>query len=298
MEWLNNLLEWLRDFWKVSLFTLGDSEFTLGSVLYLIVALSLLFYISALLKRLLVNKILARYSLDIGIRQAIGTITRYIIMAIGFVIIVQSTGIDLSVLGFLIGALGIGIGFGLQNITTNLISGIIILLERPVKVGDRIEVGNVTGNIINISARSTTVITNDNIAVIVPNSEFINHRVVNWSLHDRNVRFNFPVGVAYKEDPEKVRSILLEVALRTKGVAKSPQPDVLFDEYGDSSLNFILRVWTSEYSDSPRVLKSKLYYEIFREFNIRGVEIPFPQRDLHLKTVPDSMNKELLKPAS
>ena len=134
----------------------------------------------------------------------------------------------LSTLTILAGALGVGIGFGLQNITNNFISGIIILFERPIKVGDRIQVGDLFGDVVNISMRSTMVVTNDNIAVIVPNSEFISSRVINWSYSDRNVRFNIPVGVSYKEDPEKVKQILLEVAEQDKGVLKSPKPEVLF----------------------------------------------------------------------
>jgi len=184
----------------------------------------------------------------------------------------------------LAGAIGVGIGFGLQNITNNFISGLIILFEQPIKVGDRIEVGDVNGDVIKISARSTMVVTNDNITIVVPNSQFIDNQVINWSHSDRMVRFNFPVGVAYREDPEKIRRILLEVAKDNKGVLESPESDVLFEEYGDNSINFNLRVWTSEYVNRPKVLKSQLYYEIFRRFKEQGVEIPFPQRDLHLRS--------------
>jgi small-conductance mechanosensitive channel len=195
----------------------------------------------------------------------------------------QTVGINLSTLTVLAGALGIGIGFGLQNVTNNFVSGIIILFERPIKVGDRIQVGDVNGDVISISMRSTTVVTNDNISVIVPNSEFISSRVINWSHNDRNVRFNIPVGVAYKEDPEKVKQILLKVAEKDEGVLKSPKPDVLFVEFGNSSLNFNLRIWTNSFITTPAILTSKLYFEIFTEFRKAGIEIPFPQRDLHIK---------------
>jgi small-conductance mechanosensitive channel len=131
--------------------------------------------------------------------------------------------------------------------------------------------------------RSTTVVTNDNISVIVPNSEFISSTVVNWSHTDRNVRFNISVGVSYNADPEKVKQILLDVADNEEGVLKSPKPDVLFDEFADSSLNFKLRIWTSTYITTPGLLKSKLYFEIFKKFKEKGIEIPFPQRDLHIK---------------
>ena len=281
---LQEFLKSIKSFGNFELFQLGKTTFTLGFIFYFILSLFALFYLTAKFKNLLVNKIFVRYHMDIGVSQSIGTIIRYVLLTIGLFIIIQSTGIDLSALGILVGALGVGIGFGLQNITNNFISGIIILFERPVKIGDRIEIGDITGNIIQISARATTIITNDNIAIIVPNSEFISSKVINWSLNDRNVRFNFPVRVSYKEDPEIIKKLLLEVTTENKGVLNTPKPDVLFDEYGESGLNFNLRVWTSKYSDRPNVLKSQLYYAIFKKFKEHQIEIPFPQRDLHLKS--------------
>ena len=190
----------------------------------------------------------------------------------------------MSTLNVLFGALGVGIGFGLQNIANNFISGLIILFERPIKIGDRIEVGDINGDVMEISSRATTVLTNDNITVIVPNSEFISSQVINWSHSDRNVRFKIPVGVSYKEDPEKIRSILLGVASDHPGILRKPDTLVLFDEYGENSLNFNLVVWTTDYINRPNVLKSEMYYEIFKRFKKEGIEIPFPQRDIHLKS--------------
>jgi small-conductance mechanosensitive channel len=284
MEQIRELVTTLRPFLDFRLFTIGGSNFTIGTFLYLIFTLFFLFYLSEKLRLFLTNRILSRYKIMLGVRQAIASIVKYIIVVIGLVVIVQSTGVDLSTLGLIAGALGVGIGFGLQNITSNFISGIIILFERPVKVGDRIQVGEVTGNIIRISARATYIITNDNIAMIVPNSNFIEQKVINWSLNDRNVRFNFPVKVSHTEDPEKVKKVLLEVVASNSGVLKLPKPDVLFDGFGESSLIFNLRIWTSQYSDNPNVLKSQLYYEIFKKFKENKIRIPYPQRDLHLKS--------------
>lgn len=272
------------NFFTVSFFRLGGIEFSLWSLFQLIASLVILIYVSGKINRILVDKILVRYRLDIGIRQSIGTIVRYVILTLGLYIIIQSAGIDLSAIGILAGALGVGIGFGLQNITNNFISGLIILFERPIKVGDRIEVGDTNGDVVNISARATTIITNDNISIIIPNSEFISSKVINWSHNDRMVRFRFPVGVSYQEDPEKVRQVLMEVMTEQKGVLKNPPPDVWFDEFGDSSLNFNLMVWTSDYVQRPEYLKSQLYYAIFKKFKENNVEIPFPQRDLHIKS--------------
>lgn len=284
MNEFNDYYQWFVSLLNTQLFKLGESSFTLKAVIIFIFSLILLFWITALIKKIFLKRVFPRYNLDIGVSESISTIIRYMLMIIGLIIIFQTSGIDLSAIGILLGALGIGIGFGLQNITSNFISGIIILFERPVKVGDRIEVDGIAGNIIRISARATTIITNDNIAIIIPNSDFISGRVINWSHNDRNIRLNFPVGVAYKEDPEKIRSILIEVAKANTGILNNPEPDVLFDEYGDSSLNFLLRVWTTKYIDKPHVLKSQLYYAIFKKFKEHNVEIPFPQRDLHFKS--------------
>ncbi len=283
MKNLEEVRDWMLEFLKAELFSIGKSEFTFGTMVFIILAVTVLFYISKKIKKLLVGKIFPRYQMDIGVSDSFGTIVHYAIITIGLVVIVQSAGIDITTFGILLGALGFGIGFGLQNIANNFISGIIILFERPVKVGYRVEVNDVAGNIVKISARATTVITNDNIAIIVPNSEFINSTVINWSYDNRRVRFNFPVGVSYKENPKRIRDLLIEVANAHSGVLKDPTPDVLFDAFGDSSLDFNLRVWSTEFSDRPKVLKSQLYYAIFEKFKEHGIEIPFPQRDIHVR---------------
>lgn len=281
---MDNFLEFFNDLLDLKLFKIGESSITVSIILTLLVSIILLLIISELVRKFLVKKILVRYQITQGTRQSAGTIVKYLIIFAGMFSILQTSGIDLSAFGILAGALGVGIGFGLQNITNNFISGLIILFEQPIKVGDRIEVGDISGDVIVISARSTTIVTNDNISVIVPNSQFIDSQVINWSHNDRNIRFNFPVGVSYKENPEKIKSILLDVAARNEGVLKSPKADVLFDEFADSSLNFILRVWSSDYINKPKVLKSELYYDIFKRFAEEGVEIPFPQRDIHVIT--------------
>jgi small-conductance mechanosensitive channel len=301
MEQIQNFWDEIKDvvleilgIFTTDYFSIGEVEFSIWSIVLFFFSIGLLFYVSGKLNKLLVDKILIRYNLDIGVRQSIGTITRYIIIVLGLFIIINTAGINLSAITVLFGALGVGIGFGLQNIFNNFISGLIILFERPIKVGDRIEVGEVNGDVVTISARSTTVITNDNISIIIPNSEFISNRVINWSHNDRKIRFRFPVGVSYKEDPQRVKDILMEVLRQNDGVLKSPAPDVWFDEFGDSSLNFKLMVWTMKYVQRPELLKSQLYYEIFAKFKKHNIEIPFPQRDLHVRSgeLPVLMKKE------
>lgn len=281
----------IKEFWaklnellNVVIFDIKGSDFTLLTLLFIIISSILLVFLSKRLSKILVRRVLNKYIKDTGVSDSIGTIFRYSVIIIGFITIFQTAGFDLSTLGLLAGALGVGIGFGLQNVTNNFISGIIILFERPIKVGDRIEVGDINGDVYSISMRSTTVITNDNISVIVPNSEFINSAVINWSHNDRRVRFKIPIGVSYNEDPERVRKLVLEVAKEHSGVLDEPSPDLWFEGYGDSSLDFNLTVWTSDFIQRPGVLKSQLYYAVFKKFGEHKIEIPFPQRDLHLKS--------------
>ena len=268
-------------------FRLNDKEaehplqfFDLLRVIFLLI---LLVFASGKVKTIFVKQILSSYSEDIGVSQSIGKIIQYIIILIGGILIVQNT-INLGSLNLLAGALGVGIGFGLQNIANNFISGLIILFERPIKVGDRIEVGSVSGDVTKVSSRATTVNTNDNISIIIPNSDFINKQVINWSHNDRRIRFHIPVGVSYKEDPAHIKEILLEVADNHSDILKRPKPDVLFTGYGESSLDFDLLVWTNTYIDRPIILKSQLYYQIFEKFKEHNVEIPYPQRDLHIRS--------------
>ncbi len=284
MDSLLTIAAAIRNALNYTLFQLGDTQVTLWTLLYLTVLIVLLVVASGHLKRWLAGSLLAKADLEIGIRQSVASIVRYVVVAIGLLIIIQSAGIDLGALTVLAGAAGLGIGFGLQNVINNFVSGVIILFERPIKVGDRVDVGTVHGDVVSISIRATTVVTNDNIAIIVPNSEFVSGKVTNWSYTDPKVRFGVPVGVSYSSDPDKVTKLLLEVAGQHDGVLTDPKPSVLFEEFGDSSLNFTLLVWTQKYTAQPRVLRSELNYAIARTFRENGIEIPFPQRDLHVRS--------------
>lgn len=284
MEQLTDIVVSIRDLLNYSLFQLGDTEVTLWTLVYMGVLFTVLVFVAGQLKRWIARSLAAIGDVEIGMRQSVATIVRYIVIAIGLVIIIQSAGIDLSTLTVLAGAAGLGIGFGLQNIINNFVSGLIILFERPIKVGDRVDVGSVHGDVVSISARATTIVTNDNIAIIVPNADFISGKVTNWSYTDRKVRFDVPVGVSYECDPEVVTRLLLEVANAHNGVLATPPSGVLFEEFGDSSLNFTLQVWTKDYSAKPRVLKSELNYAIAQIFKENDIEIPFPQRVLHIRS--------------
>jgi small-conductance mechanosensitive channel len=284
MEVFRPWIETIRRVLGYTVADFGTSQFTVGTLLYLFVLLFLLFYVTAKIRNWLVDRLLARSSVHIGVRQAVGTIVRYVILVLGFLLILETAGIDLTTLTVLAGAVGIGLGFGLQNIANNFFSGLIILFERPIKIGDRIEVGDAEGDVIRIGARSTTVITNDNIAIIIPNSKFISDNVVNWSYNDERVRFKIPVTVAYGSDVRLVERLLLDVAGENTDVLELPAPAVRFLEFGDSGLLFELRAWTTSLTHKKGMLVSALNFGIYDKFKENRIEIPYPQRDLHLRS--------------
>lgn len=284
MDRLNDFRELMERILTYPLMHFGSVEVTLSLLIYIFVFFFLLVYVTGRIKKYLINRMFARRGMEIGVRAAIASIVRYVIVVLGSFVILQTAGIDLSALLVVAGGLGIGLGFGLQNVISNFTSGLIILFERPIKVGDRIDVGGITGDVTNISLRATTVRTNENIQILVPNSAFTDSKVTNWTYSDRNIRIDVPVGVAYASDAEKVREVLLGVAAENPGVLRDPGPDVIFGEYGESSLNFILRVWTSEYITRPIVLRSELNFAIQKQFRKNSIEIPFPQRDIHIRS--------------
>jgi small-conductance mechanosensitive channel len=270
------------DAFNAEVVQLGDKALSLRAILIFAIVTATLFIVTGRIKKWLVGTVLTRTTLDLSARQAIGTVFQYLALLLGFLIILQTAGIDLTTLNVVAGALGIGVGFGLQNIASNFISGLIILFERPVKLGDRIEVGDVSGNVIEIRARATTVLTNDNIAILIPNSKFITENVVNWSYTDRVVRFHVPVGVAYGSDPRQVEKVLMEVAAANPNVLKDPPPEIRFLAFGDSALAFELRVWCETLIHKRDLLISMLNFAIFEAFRENHIAIPYPQRDLHV----------------
>ncbi len=284
---MQDLSWWLEKFTlilEVPIFELGGKPFTLWSLVYIVILVALLFYVAGKLQVWMAERALARTRLDVGARQAVASITRYVLLLLGLLIIVQTAGINLTTLNVLAGAVGIGLGFGLQNVVSNFISGLIIMFERPIKIGDRIVVDEVEGDVVRIGARSTVILTNDNINIIVPNSKFITENVVNWKYNDASVRFKIPVGVAYGSDVRKVEKILLEVAKADKDVLEDPAPVVRFMEFGDSSLNLELRAWSTSAVNRKGRLISALNFAIYDKFREQGIEIPFPQRDLHIRS--------------
>jgi small-conductance mechanosensitive channel len=284
----------LQHFLVYPLFSLGgvpiNSLFVLKAGIFLVVLVLICHFTLMILE----TRILTYTPLNEGQRYAVARGVSYIVFALGMIVGLQSLGLNLNSLVVLGGALGIGVGLGLQAIVSNFVAGLVLLVEQPIKLGDRVEVGSVYGDVIRMRGRSTWIRTNENVVIIVPNSEFINERVINWTANDRQVRIALPVGVSYSSDPEKVKKLLLEVARHHPDVLSVPHPEVIFTEFGDSSLNFSLRVWTVRQVQTPARLKSDLYFAIFEKFRESGVEIPFPQRDLHVRSISEPLSSALL----
>ena len=253
--------------------------------IFLLVALLIaVFWISSRTKRFLFNRFLANSGLDRSLQYAISQIVSNVVLVVGIFIVLENTGIHLAALTVFAGAVGVGIGFGLQNIASNFISGLVILAERPITIGDRVEVAGIAGQVQQIRARSTVILTNDNIAMIVPNTKFIDSPVTNWTYGDPRVRFRIPIGVAYGSDIAAVREALLAAGRDNPNTLSDPAPNVYLEKFGENSIEFELVVWSSEMSYRPRRFRSDLNFAIEQKLREAGIEIPFPQRDLHIRS--------------
>lgn len=275
----------MRRFLQWPLFTVGDVPLTPLFLIKCAVFLFLLSLFSRFVRRFLATRVLTHTSMDRGQQYAFVRGTGYVIFLLGLIIGLDTTGLNLRSLLVLGGALGVGIGFGLQNIVANVVAGIVILWEGPVKVGDFIDVGSTRGEVIRIGARGTWVQTYDNEVMIVPNSEFINSRVANWTANDRTVRITIPLGVSYDSDLEVVRDLLLDIAKRNEQVLADPAPVVLVTGFGDNSVNINLRVSTTLTTGRTGLFKSDLFMEIFLVFREKKIEMPYPQQDVHVRSL-------------
>jgi small-conductance mechanosensitive channel len=286
MDFLRNLFSRIGEILAIPILPAaeGGTPLTIGGIAVTVLVFIILIIATGQIKRRLLRPVLSRTQMPLALQSAVTRIFGYLVIILGTIIIMQSRGVDLTTLNVLAGAVGIGVGFGLQNIISNFISGLIILLERPIKVGDRIEVDDVVGDVREINARSTTVVTNDNIAIIVPNEKFISENVTNWSYHDNVIRFRIKVGVAYGSDTRLVERLLLQVAEENPSVLKTPPPVVRFTDFGDSALNFELRVFTRELLNREGRMRSELNFAIDDIFRKNSVEIPFPQRDIRIRS--------------
>ncbi|MEA3466778.1 MAG: mechanosensitive ion channel [Thermodesulfobacteriota bacterium] len=262
----------------------GKDRLSLGLLMAALFLIYAAYCFSKVIQSILLQSVLPRKNVDRGVQLSITRLLHYAIMLIGFLMALQALGFSLTNLTILGGALGVGIGFGLQAIINNFASGLILLFERPIKVGDTIQIGEELAEVKALGLRATILQTRDNAEIVVPNSDLITNQVTNWTLKERRIRIKVPVGVAYGSDVEKVLQILLNCAAERPEILDTPKPSALFLAFGASSLDFELRVFIPEFTDRRRV-QSELNLDINREFADAGIEIPFPQRDLHLRSV-------------
>jgi potassium efflux system protein len=262
-------------------FDLGGQRITVGLIIAALTCLYGSFYVSQIAPKILLDEQTLGRHMDRGVRGSIGHLARYIIIFIGLLLTFLLLGFSLTNITIILSALGVGIGFGLQGIVNNFVSGLILLFERPIREGDTIVLGEQWARVKKIGMRATIIETFDESEMVVPNADMINNHVTNWTLSNRQVRLSVPVGVDYGSDVPLVVETLLACANDNSSVMDSPAPEALFLNLGESSLDFKLRVWIPDADNINRV-KSQLYHEIFKRFREKGIAIPFPQRDLHL----------------
>ncbi len=264
--------------------SVGSLRLSLGAVL----AFALTFWLALLLSRfarfLLEEDIYARFRLARGSAYAVSTILHYVILTAGFFAAIAAIGVDMTKFTIVAGALGVGIGFGLQNIINNFVSGLILLFERPVQVGDVIEVAGSTGAVQRIGIRASVIRLADSSEMIVPNGMLISEKVGNWTLSNRQRRMELRIGVAYGTDPLRVIELLTQVAAAHPLVAEHPKPNTLMQEFGDNALLFDLRFWTDDFDNWPQI-RSDIAVAANAALAEAGIAIPFPQRDLHLQSI-------------
>ena len=250
---------------------IAGSQITPLRLLVVVVLMSVLLWATRRVTHWFVDHVLARRGVEVSLREALGAILRYGLIAIGALIILQGAGIDLTSLNVLIGAIGVGLGFGLQAVTSNFFSGLIILFERPIKIGQRVELPGAVGEVREIAARATTLVTDENVAIIVPNSQFIAERVTNWSRPAPLTAYTVTFYVAHSSDPELIRRVLLAAGAAHPDVLPEPAPEVEFVEAGLAGLRFQLQVWSTRHVKSPGKLKSDLNFDAWKQLTAAGV---------------------------
>ena len=292
--WLSSTLEWfsLLDEAQNLLRTVlgyrvsrGFVSISLGDVIGLVVTIWAAFLLSRFIRCALEEDVYPRRPMGRGLPYAISSLVHYVVLLLGFLVAVGAMGMDLNRITLLTGAFGVGVGFGLQTIVNNFVSGLILLLERPIQVGDAIQMGDLDGEVRRIGIRSTMVHTWRGAEVLVPNATLISGNLTNWTLADRTRRLDLPVGVAYGTDPKRVIQILTDTASSVSGVLAKPAPTTLFLGFGDSALNFEIRAWTDRFDESTEI-RSQMAVAVNNRLKAEGIDIPFPQRDVNLRYPP------------
>jgi small-conductance mechanosensitive channel len=271
---------------------IGQVSITLANVLVFIAAIFVAFWLARTIRAILRDDVLPRTRVPSAVASSVSTLTYYALVLVGLLVALAVAGFQVSQLAIVFGALGVGIGLGLQDVVKNFVSGLILMFERPIGPGDTVEVAGVSGTVQAIGLRSTTIKGFEGSEIIVPNGMLLSEKLINWTLSDQNRRIDVPVGVAYGSDPRKILAILEDTARNLPGVAEAPPPMVLFTGFGASSLDFSVRCWTANF-DNWVTLRSELAVRIAEALKAEAVEVPFPQRDLHLRSVSPQAGAQL-----
>ena len=271
---------------------LGQISITLGSVLLFALSIYVAFWIAKTIRLVLQDEVLPKMALPRGVGNSISTLSYYALVIIGVFTALAAAGFELSQLTLIIGALGVGIGLGLQNVVNNFVSGLILMFERPIQPGDVVEISGTSGTVRDIGMRATTLSTFEGADVVVPNGSLLSEKLINWTLSDMNRRIDVNIGVAYGSNPRQVAQLLGEVAKSTPGIAAHPEPNIVFQGFGASSLDFSIRAWTNDFGDWVNI-RSEMSMRLYDALQAAGIEIPFPQRDVHVRSI-DAASRKVL----
>jgi small-conductance mechanosensitive channel len=269
----------------------GQISVTLGSILLFIVSVYVAFWVSRTVRVVLRDEVLPKMDLPRGVGNSISSLSYYGLVLIGLMVALAAAGFETSQFALIFGALGIGIGLGLQNVVNNFVSGLILMFERPIQPGDVVEISGTSGTVRDIGMRATTLTTFEGADVVVPNGTLLSEKLINWTLSDMNRRIDVEVGVAYGSDPRRVLTLLREVALGTPGISATPVPAIVFKGIGASSLDFSIRAWTDNFGDWVTIrteMTTRVYEALIRE----GIEIPYPQQAIHIRSVSPEIGQQ------
>jgi small-conductance mechanosensitive channel len=270
----------------------GQISVTLGSILLFVVAIWIAFWVAKTVRIILRDEVLPKMELPRGVGNSVSTLSYYGLAIVGVLIALAAAGFETSQFAIVFGALGIGIGLGLQNVVNNFVSGLILMFERPIQPGDVVEVSGTSGKVREIGMRATTLTTFEGADVVVPNGTLLSEKLINWTLSDMNRRIDVELGVAYGSDPRRVIALLTEVAAGTPGVAAEPVPAIVFKGFGANSLDFGIRAWTNDFGDWVTI-RTEMTARVYEALQREGLEIPFPQQDLHLRSVSPEVAAQL-----
>lgn len=263
---------------------IGNLTISLGNILVFVISVLIAFWAARTIRLVLHDELLARVPLPRGVGNSIASLTYYSVLLLGLAVALSAAGVKASQLAIVLGALGVGIGFGLQNVVNNFVSGLILMFERPIQPGDVVEIGDTSGQVRDIGMRATRIKTFEGADVVVPNGTLLSDKLTNWTMLDRNRRIEINVGLAYGTDPAQAIELLASVARGTLGISTQPAPIALFMGFGASALDFSVRAWTPDY-DQWMSIRSDMLSRMYEALKQAGIDIPFPQTDLHLRSV-------------